>query len=387
MLDRLLQLPNNHSLLLFGARGTGKSTLIEKQFDHESSLWLNLLDPEIEDRFARHPSELQALVTELPAEKTHIVIDEIQKVPKLLDVVHHLIEHTDKHFIMTGSSARKLKRGGANLLAGRAFVYHLFPFSFLELAERFNLDQTLRWGLLPKIEYLPTEEEKLRFLHAYAHTYLKEEIWGEQIVKALDPFRRFLEVSAQCNGKIINYANIARDVGVDEKTIKNYFAILEDTLIGFFLEPYQHSFRKRLSLKPKFYFFDVGVTRALARHLSLPLLPSTSAYGETFEHLVIIECMKLASYNYPEFRFSYLKTKDDAEIDLIVERPGLPLLFIEIKSTKQVAEEDLRSIIKISKEFKECEAVCFANETYRKRYQNVTIYPWREGVKRFFVPT
>lgn len=384
MLPRLLTLPSDHSLLLFGARGTGKSTLIERQFDHEISLWLNLLDPEVEDRFARHPNELQALVSALPAEKTHVVIDEIQKVPRLLDVVHNLIEHTDKHFVMTGSSARKLKRGGANLLAGRAFVYHLFPFSFLELGERFNLDRALCWGLLPKIEFLHDDSERQRFLHAYAHTYLKEEIWGEQIIKALDPFRRFLEVAAQCNGKIINYANIARDVGVDEKTIKNYFTILEDTLIGFFLEPFQHSFRKRLSLKPKFYFFDTGVARALARHLSLPLLPGTSAYGDVFEHLVIVECMKLASYYYPEYRFSYLKTKDDTEIDLVVERPGLPLLFIEIKSAVHVAAEDLRSLSKISKDYSECEAVCFANELHSKRYEHITVLPWRVGVKQFF---
>ncbi len=384
MLKRLLTLPKKYSFFLFGARGTGKSTLIKHQFDHETSLWIDLLDPEEEDRFARNPNELRALVEALPAQTTHVILDEIQKLPKLLDIVHSLIENTDKCFVLTGSSARKLKHGGANLLAGRAFVYHLFPFSFLELGKAFDLAQALSFGLLPKITLLKNDEERSQFLQAYAYTYLKEEIWAEQIIKNIDPFRRFLEVSAQCNGKIINYSNIARDVGVDDKTVKEYFLILEDTLIGFLLEPFHHSFRKRLSAKPKFYFFDTGIARVLARHLSLPLLPGTSAYGDIFEHFIIVECMKLASYFHSEFRFSYLKTKDDAEVDLIVERPGLLPLFIEIKSSAHVNRDDLRSFLALTKDFKDCEAVCFSNEPRSKRFEHVTVMPWRTGIIKFF---
>lgn len=385
MLPRLLTLPEKQSLLLFGARGTGKSTLVKKQFDVQRSLYINLLLPDEEERFARNPSELQALTLALPAQITHIVIDEIQKIPKLLSIVHELIESTSKKFVMTGSSARKLKYGGADLLAGRAFVYHLFPFSFLELGTQFDLNHALHWGLLPKTISLETSEEKMQFLQAYAYTYLKEEIWAEQLIRKLDPFRRFLEVAAQCNGKIINYANIARDVGVDDKTIKSYFSILEDTLIGFFLEPYISSFRKRLSLKPKFYFFDVGVTRALARMLSLPLKPGNSLYGDTFEHFIILECMKLASCYQPEFRFSYLKTKDDAEIDLVVERPGCPILFIEIKSSASVTEENLYTLKQLSKDFEQCESVCFSNDTRRKCFGKLTVIPWQEGIKQYFM--
>jgi predicted AAA+ superfamily ATPase len=384
MIKRLLKLPEHQSFFLFGARSTGKSTLIEALFDHTNSLWLDLLDPLLEDKFARDPSELRALVMGLSSHIKYVVIDEIQKVPKLLDVVHSLIEHTEKYFVMTGSSARKLKLGGADLLAGRAFVYHLFPFSFLELGEKFDLNDALNWGLLPKIPFFNTDEEKLRFLQAYALTYLKEEIWAEQLIKKMNPFRRFLEVAAQCNGKIINYANLSRDVGVDDKTIKEYFTILEDTLIGFLLEPFQHSFRKRLSLKPKFYFFDGGVVRALARVLSITLQPSTSAYGEAFEHFVILECIKLASYYQPEFRFSYLKTKDDVEVDLIVERPGQPLLFIEIKSSIEVSAEDLSTFYKLTKDFKNCEAVCFSRDNHVKRYDHVTVLPWQKGIKHYF---
>lgn len=387
MINRLLVLPLAQSLFLFGARNTGKSTLLQHTYSPASSLTIDLLDPVLEERFARHPNELNAIVLALPAKVTHVIIDEVQKLPKLLDVVHHLIQTTEKKFVLTGSSARKLKYGGANLLAGRAFVYHLYPFSFIELGPQFDLHHALQWGLLPNVTNLVETVEKTKFLQAYALTYLKEEIWAEQFIKKIDPFRRFLEVAAQANGKIINYANIARDVGVDDKTVKEYFCLLEDTLVGFFLEPFHHSFRKRLSSKPKFYFFDTGVCRALARHLSLSLKPETSAYGEVFEHFIIVECHKLASYFFSEYRFSYLRTKDDAEIDLIVDRPGLPLLLIEIKSKNSVQSEDLNRFQQIIKNFPTCEAVCFSRDTHVKKIGAVTVYPWADGIKKYFCVT
>lgn len=384
MLPRLLKLPKKRSFFLFGARNTGKSTLIAAQFDHKHALWIDLLDSFQEDHFAKHPNELLALVEGMPNQQTHVVIDEIQKVPRLLDTVHRLIESSRKYFVLTGSSARKLKYGGANLLAGRAFVYNLYPFSYLELKERFNLQSALQWGLLPSIHFFETDEERLRFLQAYALTYLKEEIWAEQFIRSLDPFRHFLEVAAQSNGKIINYAKISRDVGVDDKTIKQYYSILEDTLIGFFLEPFQNSFRKRLSQKPKFYFFDIGIVRALTHTLSLPLQPSTSVYGDAFEYFVILECIKLASYFKPEFRFSYLLTKDGVEVDLIVERPGMPLLFIEIKSSSIVLKETLSNFITLTADVGSCEAVCFSQYPHIKQYRHVKVLPWQVGIREYF---
>ncbi len=339
----------------------------------------------MQERFLRNPDGLSEIVKALPNHITHIVIDEVQKVPKLLDVVHDLIESTDKHFILTGSSARKLKVGGANLLAGRAFINILHPFSVLEVEERFSLEEGLKWGMLPKVFEYSDAETKMRYLQSYAHTYLKEEIWEEHFVKDLDPFRRFLEVAAQMNGKIINYSKIAKDVGVDDKTVKSYYAILEDTLVGFFLEGFDHSFRKRLSTKPKFYFFDVGVVKALARMLSIPLMPSTAFYGEVFEHFIIIECLKLRDIYCSEYRFTYLKTKDDAEIDLVVERPGKTLLFIEIKSATHVTRELLASFIHLTKDFGECEAVCFSDDPLEKMIDHVRVLPWKMGLKRYFI--
>ena len=384
MIPRLLQVPDDESFFLFGPRGAGKTTYLKNLPWFHHALYINLLLASEESRFARRPDELIAVVNGLSSSITHVVIDEVQKIPKLLDIVHELIETTSIHFVLTGSSARKLKYGGANLLAGRAFVYHLHPFVYSEITDQFDLMNALQWGMLPKIIDHETTEKKKRFLYAYTTTYLKEEIWAEQFIKKLDPFRYFLEVAAQSNGKLINFSNIANDVGCDIKTIQNYFTLLEDTLLGFFLPPFQHSFRKRLSKTPKFYFFDTGVVRALSGLLSLPLKESTSSYGEIFEHFIILQCKFLASYFFPDYKFSYLKTKDDAEIDLVVERPGLPILFIEIKSTERVQDHHLSNLKALSHDFGTCEAVCFSRDPYVKKIDNIRLLPWFEGVKMYF---
>ncbi len=383
---RQLELPLDHSVLLFGARGVGKSSLLEDEFNLNKNLYIDLLDPEIEMRFLDNPNDLIALVDGMNDSATHVIIDEIQKAPKLLDVVHLLIEKkkTNKIFILTGSSARKLKLAGVNLLAGRAFVYHLYPLTYLELGSHFNLDAALSWGLLPKAVNLTTPVAKRKFLQSYSLTYLKVEVWAEQLVKKLDPFRRFLQVAAQANSKIVNYANIARDVGVDDKTVVTYFEILEDTLLGFTLESYRHSFRKRLRVAPKFYFIDLGIARALSKTLSIPPVPSTNYYGDLFEQFIVTECIKLAGYYKSEYQFSYLRTESDVEVDLIVERPGEKLLLIEIKSKTCVEHSDLKSLMTIADDFKECEAVCFSRDSMIKKIDDVMIYPWEIGIKKFF---
>ena len=380
---RLLTLPKDHSLFLFGARNTGKSTLV-KEIYGDSCLTLDLLKKKTEARFLRNPDELYDIVMGLSDEITHVIIDEVQKIPALLDVVHSLMGDTNKYFIMTGSSARKRKQGGANLLAGRAFVYHMFPLTHIELGNAFDLDQALHWGTLPDIFTLNSDEMKKEFLYAYAHTYLKEEIWNEHFIRELDPFRRFLEVAAQCNGKLINFSNIARDVGVSDKTIRSYYAILEDTLIGFFLEPYHDSFRKRLSHQPKFYFFDTGIVRALAFMTDVILVKKTNAYGNAFEHFILLECVRLNSYHRLHYKFSYLRTQNDAEIDLIVERPGKALLCIEIKSTEAVSRENISSFISLTNDLKNAEAICICNDEYAKKIDHVMVLPWRVALQRYF---
>ncbi len=220
-IKRLLQLLLSQSFFVFGARNTGKSTLLKHAFETKNTLWIDLLDPSLEERYSVDPVSFKQEVLALDQDVKHIVIDEVQKLPKLLDLVHQLIEDTDKIFIMTGSSARKLRHGSANLLAGRAFVFNLFPFTSEELGKDFDLEEAMHWGTLPAVAYkMQSKEDKINFLQAYAQTYLKEEIWLEQFIRKIEPFRKFLEVSAQCNGQILNISNIAKDVGVDDKTIK-----------------------------------------------------------------------------------------------------------------------------------------------------------------------
>jgi predicted AAA+ superfamily ATPase len=315
---------------------------------------------------------------------SHVVIDEIQKVPKLLDAVHYLIENTDKKFAITGSSARKLKTANVNLLAGRAFVFNLYPMTHAELADRFDLTETLNWGSLPALyTRCVSNDEKRMFLTSYAQTYLKEEIWYEQFIRKTDPFLRFLEVAAQTNGEIVNYAKLSRDTGVDDKTIKNYFSILEDTLVGFFLEPFEKSVRKRIAMKPKFYFIDLGIAKALNRALSIPYVEFSGAYGKAFEHFIIAEIMRFSDYARNDFRFFYLRTKDGAEVDLVVERPEQKNLFIEIKSSVNARDDQLSNLIALADDHG-AEAVCFSRDKIARKVESATIYPWKDGINKYF---
>ena len=380
MFDRLLQTTRSNSFFLFGARGTGKTTYIRHAFDPDTSLYVDLLDPEIEDAYRRTPHRLEHQVLALPDAVEWVLIDEVQRAPRLLDVVHRLIESTGKRFVLTGSSGRKLRRGASNLLAGRAFVYDLYPLTVPELGDSFDLDDALRWGTLPRIYSLRENDDKQAYLRAYALTYLKEEIVAEQIVRRLDPFRQFLEVAAQSNGMIINYANIARDVGVDPKTVISYFSILEDTLVGFFLPAYHRSVRKQQRANPKFYFFDTGIKRSLDRTLQVPLNTRTYEYGKAFEHFVVTQIAHLSRYRYPDWRLSYLRTGAGAEIDLVIERPGQPEAIIEIKSSQRVDDRDVRSLARFTGDFANAAALCVSRDRTRMRMDGVLCLHWRDAL-------
>lgn len=380
MVSRIVNLSKSNSFFIFGARGTGKSTLLRAALDPKKSLFIDLLDLQTEDAFRLNPGELKNRLQSMP-HLDWVIIDEIQKLPRLLDTVHQLIEERKLKFALSGSSARKLKRGAANLLAGRAFVYHLFPLTSVERASEFDLLEALNWGSLPKLLELPDPSDRREYLRAYALTYLKEEIQLEQIVRKLDPFRSFLEVAAQSNAQIINYRKIGLDVGVNTLTVQSYFSILEDTLLGFRLPPYHRSIRKRQRSNPKFYFFDPGVMRALAGTLGSPLVPSTSAFGAAFEHWVILEIHRLAEYARKDWRLSYLRTKDDAEIDLIIDRPGEKTLCIEIKSTENLRADQLTSFMRLSRDFKNSEAWCLSLDPDSKQIENIRCLHWREGLR------
>lgn len=384
MIERLLKPSKAQSFFLFGPRGSGKSTLLEEHFKREKPLWLDLLDQRLEFELSQDPD---ALLRRWAAQKTPwVVIDEVQKIPRLLDVVHQGIEKHRIKFALTGSSSRKLKRGGANLLGGRAAAFFLSPFSSVELGELFRLEDALAFGLLPRFwgsENLDGAE-KTRALYSYVQTYLKEEVAAEQLVRNLDPFRRFLVTAAQSNGHIINYAKIERDAGVSHSQAERHFEILCDTLIGRYLEPYETSVRKRQTKKSKFYFFDTGVVRALKNLAGEPLHPSTFEFGDLFETFLINEFFKLAESFEKRWKFSYFRTKDGVEIDLLIEKPrGKPIL-IEFKSARQLSAADVAPFLKISKEFKGSDRYILSNTHSASEIEGVQHMPWQTGLKRIF---
>lgn len=384
MISRLCKPSKSQSFFLFGPRGSGKSTLLKDLFGPEEVLWINLLDQKTEFTLTQNPDDLLA---QWKSTKTKwIVIDEVQKIPRLLDVAHRGIEDHKIRFALTGSSARKLKRGGANLLAGRAASYALAPFTALELGTNFNLDRALSIGLLPRLWFEELDDKAcVQSLYAYVQTYLKEEVAAEQLVRNLDPFRRVLVAAAQSNSQIINYAAIERDSGVGHSAAERNFEILVDTLIGRYLESFDNSIRKRQSKKSKFYFFDTGVVRALRNLAGESLAPSTYEYGELFETFVINEFFKMADALEKRWRFSYLRTKDGVEIDLIIEKPrGKPIL-IEIKSGYQHPNlEKISSFIQIAKEFKGSDKYVLSNADTSMVHEDIHFMPWHLGLKKIF---
>lgn len=380
MVSRIIELTSNSSFFLFGARGTGKTHLLKERYNHSNNWYIDLLDPDISKRFLLHP---ESLITELNAKKTSpewIIIDEVQKSPVLLDIVHQLIESRKQKFILSGSSARKLKRGAANLLAGRAFVYHLFPLTAKELGSDFDLEQALNWGTLPKLLDYDLEADKKMYLKAYANTYIKEEILQEQIIRKLEPFQRFLPIAAQMSGRIINYSKIAQDVGSSIPTVQSYFQILEDTLLGAMLPHFNESIRKRQKVSPKFYFIDAGIQRALLDELTLSVKPQTYLYGMAFEQFIINEIIRLQVYYQKDYRLSYLLTGAGVEIDLIIERPGMPRVAIEIKSKTTVSESDLTSLISLGKDIPNIELFCFSLDKSNKLINGVRCLYWIDGL-------
>jgi predicted AAA+ superfamily ATPase len=387
MIKRLLNLPKKNSFFLFGPRGVGKSSLLRTHFPEHSTLWIDLLDPEKEEEYSLHPRRFKDHILSRRKETQWVVVDEIQKVPKLLNTIHQLIESETLSFALTGSSARRLKQKGVNLLAGRAWNRTLHPLSQFEQFPKKNpsdreFQRLLEFGSLPKLLQFREDRDRIDYLRAYATNYVQQEIQAEQWIRKLDPFRRFLAVCAQMNGKVLNYSLIARDVGADATTVKAYYEILEDTLMGFELPAYERSVRKQQRKSPKFYLFDTGVKRALEKTLDVPLHASTSAFGEAFEHWVILELKRLHDIKCLDFKWSYLLTKDGLEIDLICERPGRPIQLIEIKSTTQIREDHANSLLRIDTAFPNAELLLLSRDETPRTFGRVRALPFREGIQK-----
>jgi predicted AAA+ superfamily ATPase len=376
----------SRSFFIFGARGTGKTSLLQKLLpENDSTIWIDLLDDELYKRLIANPSYFEELIPSNFGKECWVVADEIQRIPSLLNYVHRLIEKRNLNFALSGSSARKLKRNSANLLAGRAFNNFLFPLTNQELGSHFDLSFILNWGSLPLIFSLKSDEERREYLRSYVNNYIRQEIREEQVIRRLDPFIKFLESAAQCNGKIINASQIGRDSGTDSKAIVRYYQILEDTLLGFFLDPYHRSVRKIQSEKSKFYLFDLGVKRALQNDLNSTISDKSFAFGDAFEHFFIAECYRLRHYLRVEEKSFFLRTKDDVEIDLIIERKGGEIYAIEIKSSEKVDENKLSGFIKLAKDIKAKHIWVVSREKrVRTLESGVQVLPWEEAIKRLY---
>ena len=341
MYQRLLSLPARQSCLLLGPRQTGKSTLLGAHLPPGS--WsVDLLDQATHLRYLREPAQFRREAqARIDAGVRTILVDEIQKQPALLDEVHSLIETRKVRFLLSGSSARKLKRGGANLLAGRAVVRRLHPLTKAEAGDAFDLDRFLRFGSLPAVVGAKDGEAR-DLLETYADTYLREEIQAEALVRNLGGFARFLDVAAAQCGDLLNMSAVARDAALAQRTVQEYFQILEDTLLGFRLEAWTRSPRGRLVAHPRFYFFDTGVTNALNRRLTGPIDPS--ARGRLFEQWVVLECLRRIDYARSEARPFFWRTNNGAEVDLLIEKHGRLRAAIEIKSRKTIVGADLSGL-------------------------------------------
>lgn len=326
------------SFFLFGPRQTGKTTLLK---EIETVFYADLLDPDEHLAYTKNPNLLKERIAALPQKGT-IVIDEIQRVPMLLDVVQQILDsQKDLRLIMSGSSARKLRHGYANLLGGRAIYLTIHPLTASELEEQFKLDWVMAFGSLPKIySCLVNGDMDLAtsLLRSYVTTYIREEIKSEALVRNLQGFQNFLDVAAAQFAEQVNLLDISRECHVAYTTVREYYSILEDTLMGFFIRPYSGSERKRMSLAPKFYFFDNGVTRALLGALRDE--PSPLERGRLFEQWVVQEIVRINEYEQKDWRLSFWRTSHGAEVDIIIERRKKILCAIECKCKNTISNAD-----------------------------------------------
>ena len=303
-----------------------------------------------------------------------IFIDEIQKIPALLDEVQRLMQEAGARFIMTGSSSRKLKRSGANLLGGRAVERHIFPLTYTELGGAAGLEEVLRYGSLPGIILNPCGDSRIDLLNAYVSIYLAEEIQQEALVRNLPGFVSFLEIAAQQSGQILNFANVGRDTGLHGRTVQSYYQILEDTLIGVRLAPYTRSARRRLSFSPKFYLFDIGVVNALERQLNS--VPDVVRFGRLFEHFIVLETHRLVSYLSSDGRVFFWRTKDGQEVDLLLEHKGRLIAAVEIKSSERVTGEYLSALRAFRADYPDVPRYVAARVPQAYDVDGVTVLPW-----------
>jgi predicted AAA+ superfamily ATPase len=360
------------SFFLFGPRGTGKSSLVDQQL-MDRAVIIDLLRSDLLIRLSAHPEEIEGLIAASPRRKW-IVIDEIQRVPALLSEVHHLIERKGWRFLLTGSSARKLRRGSADLLAGRAWIANLYPLTWSEIPA-FDLRRYLRFGGLPSVYLGESPEEELS---AYVAVYLQEEIRAEGIIRRLPPFARFLRVAALSSGQLLNYAQLGSDAEAPASTVREYFSVLEDTLVGWTLEPWRESRKRKAIQTGKFYFFDPGVMHALAGTKALDR--NSDLYGRSFEHFIGMELRAYVGYARTGDTLTFWRSTHGHEVDFLVEGK----VGVEVKATRKASMRDAEGLRRLADERVVSRLYLVSEDPIAARREGIDFLPWQTFLARLW---
>lgn len=371
MYSRLIQVPQNKSFFLFGPRGTGKTTWVKVRFPQ--AVYLDLLEAELFNDLLANPQRLERLI---PKDfRDWVIIDEVQRIPELLNEVHRLIEKNHYKFVLTGSSARKLKRKGPNLLAGRALTYRLHPLTAAELGNDFDLNHSLTFGQLPSAY---TESDAKAYLESYVKTYLEEEVQQEGLTRNLAAFSRFLEAASFSQGGILSVSEVARECAVERKVVENYFTILEDLLIAYRIPIFTKRAKRRLAAHPKFYFFDIGVYRTLRP--KGPLDRPEEAEGAAFETLFFQELCAMNDSLSLGYRIHYWRTADDREVDFVLYGEKGILAF-EVKRTGKITSSMFRGLKAFLRDYPSAKTYFIYGGSRRLREGEIDILPVSAALK------
>lgn len=373
MFERQIYLPISvkKSFFLFGPRGTGKTTWLKQRLPE--SLFINLLLSERYQQLSANPGKLREMIP--PGYQDWVVVDEIQRVPELLNEIHDLIETQGLCFILTGSSARKLRKKGINLLAGRALTYFLHPLTGIEQGDAFNLSQSVQLGHLPARF---SEHDPRKYLKDYVQTYVREEVLQESLTRNIGHFTRFLEVASFSQGSVLNISEVAREAGIDRSVAENYFAILEDLLIAFRLPVFARKAKRRLIQHQKFYFFDAGVFRAIRP--TGPLDSHADLDGPALETLVLQELRANNDYLECNYDLFYWRTKNGLEVDFVLYGPN-GLIAIEVKRSHTVHPKDLRPLKEFKNDYQPAKCYLFYGGSIPLYKGDITILPLEQALK------
>lgn len=371
MYSRIIKHPKDKSFFLFGPRGTGKTTWLKANF--KSAIYLDLLDAELFNDLLARPDRLKKIIP--PGFRDWVILDEVQRVPLLLHEVHRLIEDSHFKFILTGSSARKLKQKEINLLAGRALTYHMYPLTALELKSDFNIQHSLKWGHLPSTF---SEADPKKYLESYISTYLREEIQNEGLTRNLGAFSRFLETASFSQGAVLNISSVAQDSGINRKVVENYFSILEDLMIAHRVPIFTKKAKRKIIAHPKFYFFDAGVYRAIRPKGPYDLPEETD--GAAIETLIFQELRAINSYLDLGYEIFYWRTVDQVEVDLIMYGEN-GLKAIEIKRTSKLNQRDFHGLKSFSKDYPMAKCYLLYGGDRKLFENNIEVIPIEEFLK------